>query len=93
MNKPQKSNFTDQDMLTDILQSAKHLQSIYNTYSIEASNEEIVEVMEDLYLGMKDQTRDMFNLLYSKGWYKLEKEDTKKINQAVTKFEESRQDM
>ena len=49
--------------------------------------------MEDLYLGMKDQTRDMFNLLYSKGWYKLEKEDTKKINQAVTKFEESRQDM
>ena len=93
MNKPQKSNFTDQDMLTDILQSAKHLQSIYNTYSIEASNEEIVEVMEDLYLGMKDQTRDMFNLLYSKGWYKLEKEDTKKINQAVTKFEQSRQDM
>ena len=93
MNKPQKSNFTDQDMLTDILQSAKHLQSIYNTYSIEASNEEIVEVMEDLYLGMKDQTRDMFNLLYSKGWYKLEKEDTKKINQTVTKFEESRQDM
>lgn len=93
MNKPQNTNFTDQDILNDILQSAKHLQTIYNTYSIEASNEEIVEVMEDLYLGMKDQTRDMFNLLYGKGWYKLEKEDTNKINQAVTKFEKSRQDM
>jgi hypothetical protein len=24
--------------------------------------------------------------MYKKGWYKLEKEDTKKINNAITKF-------
>lgn len=93
MSNTNKVAFTDQDMLNDMMQSAKHLQNIYNTYSIEASNESICEVMEDLYLGMKDQTRDMFNLMYGKGWYTLEKEDANKISQAVTKFEKSRNDM
>ncbi len=93
MNNAKKGGFTDKDILTDILQSAKHLQNIYNTYSFEASNESICEVMEDLYLVIKDQTRDIFNLMYGKGWYTLEKEDTNKISQAVTKFEKSRNDM
>ena len=93
MSNSKKSNYTDKDMLNDVMQSAKHLQNIYNTYSIEASNEDICEVMEDLYLGMKDQARDMFNLMYDKGWYKLEKEDSNKVSQALMQFEKSRQDM
>lgn len=93
MSQQKKKCFTDQDILNDVMQSAKHLQNIYNTYSIEASNEEICEVLEDLYLGMKDKARDMFNLMYGKGWYKLEKEDSTKINQTLAKFEKSRMDM
>ena len=62
MSNENKRKFSDQDILNDLMQSAKHLQNIYNTYSIEASNEEICEVLEDLYLGMKDKARDMFNL-------------------------------
>ena len=93
MSNESKRKFSDQDILNDLMQSANHLQNIYNTYSIEASNEEICEVLEDLYLGMKDKARDMFNLMYSKGWYKLEKEDSNKINQTLSKFEKSRMDM
>lgn len=92
-NKNNNASFSDQDILNDIMQSAKHMQNIYNTYSTEASNEEIVEVMEDLYLSMKDQARDIFNLMYAKGWYKLEQEDANKISQAVSQFEQSRADM
>jgi len=92
-NKNNNAAFSDQDILNDIMQSAKHMQNIYNTYSTEASNEEIVEVMEDLYLSMKDQARDIFNLMYAKGWYKLEQEDANKISQAVSQFEQSRADM
>ena len=92
-NKNNNASFSDQDTLNDIMQSAKHMQNIYNTYSTEASNEEIVEVMEDLYLSMKDQARDIFNLMYAKGWYKLEQEDANKISQAVSQFEQSRADM
>ena len=80
MSNENKRKFSDQDILNDLMQSAKHLQNI-------------CEVLEDLYLGMKDKARDMFNLMYSKGWYKLEKEDSNKINQTLAKFEKSRMDM
>lgn len=88
-----EATFTDQDMLMDTLQSAKHMQNIYNTFSIEASNEKITKVIEDLYLNMKDQARDLFNLMYAKGWYKLEEESTTKINQAVAKLSKNKPSM
>ena len=62
------------------------LLNLLNIYATEASNEEIEDVIEDLYLQMKDNQRNLYKAMYKKGWYKLEKEDTKKINSAITKF-------
>jgi spore coat protein CotF len=77
---------TEEEMLNDTLSSCKSLLSLLNIYATEASNEEIEDVIEDLYLQMKDNQRNLYKVMYKKGWYKLEKEDTKKINNAITKF-------
>ena len=53
----------------------------------------IEDVIEDLYLQMKDNQRNLYKVMYKKGWYKLEKEDSKKINSAITKFNDFRTEL
>ena len=84
---------TEEEMLNDTLASCKSLMSLLNIYATEASNEEIEDVIEDIYLQMKDNQRNLYKVMYKKGWYKLEKEDTKKINSAITKFSVYRNEM
>jgi len=84
---------TEEEMLNDTLASCKSLMSLLNIYATEASNEEIEDVIEDIYLQMKDNQRNLYKVMYKKGWYKLEKEDTKKINSAITKFSDYRNEM
>lgn len=84
---------TEEEMLNDTLSSCKNLLSLLNIYATEASNEEIEDVIEDLYLQMKDNQRNLYKVMYKKGWYKLEKEDSKKINNAITKFNDFRTEL
>ena len=84
---------TEEEMLNDTLASCKSLMSLLNIYATEASNEEIEDVIEDIYLQMKDNQRNLYKVMYKKGWYKLEKEDSKKINSAITKFSDYRNEM
>lgn len=85
--------FTDEEKLVDILQSTKMMQNIYNTYSIESSSEDIEDVLEDLYLNIKDHQRRIFNLMNRKGWYKLEVEDKSKLTKAYSKGEQDLQEL
>lgn len=84
---------TDEEMLNDTLASCKSMLSLLNIYAAEASNEEIEDVIEDIYLTLKDNQRNLYKVMYKKGWYKLEKEDTKKINSAITKFSDYRNEL
>ena len=77
---------TEEEMLNDTLASCKNMLGILNIYATEASNEEIEDVIEDIYLTLKDNQRNLYKVMYKKGWYKLEKEDSKKVNKAITKF-------
>ena len=84
---------TEEEMLNDTLASCKNMLGILNIYATEASNEEIEDVIEDIYLTLKDNQRNLYKVMYKKGWYKLEKEDTKKINSAITKFSDYRNEL
>lgn len=90
-----KENFalTDEEMLNDTLASCKNLLNLLNTYATEASNEEIEDVIEDIYLTMKDNQRNLYKVMYKKGWYKLEKQESKKIDSAITKFSNYRNEL
>ena len=77
---------SEEEMLNDTLASCKTMLNLLNTYATEASNEEIEDVIEDIYLTLKDNQRSLYKVMYKKGWYKLEKQDAKKVNKAITKF-------
>ena len=84
---------TEEEIVNDTLASCKGLLGLLNTYATEASNEEIEDVIEDIYLTMKDNQRGLYKVMYKKGWYKLEKGDSKKIYSAITQFNEYRNEL
>ena len=84
---------TEEEMLNDTLSSCKSLLSLLNIYATEASNEEIEDVIEDIYLTLKDNQRSLYKVMYKKGWYKLEKGDSKKVSKAITKFSDFRNEL
>ena len=84
---------TEEEIVNDTLASCKGLLGLLNTYATEARNEEIEDVIEDIYLTMKDNQRGLYKVMYKKGWYKLEKGDSKKIDSAITQFNEYRNEL
>jgi spore coat protein CotF len=81
-----KDSFTEKDMLTDVLTSIKSLAALYHNFSIEASNDLVFDIASDLREEMFDEQRDCFNLMCSKGWYKLESQSPSKISKDLEKF-------
>ena len=77
---PKNKEMNDIDYLNDMLSTEKRLITNYAIAKIEASNDflyqEIANISQETYL----KQRHLFNLLFKKGWYKLEKATTQKIN-------------
>lgn len=87
---PQSKTFNDKDMLNDMLISLKALSNIYNTFLHEASNDAMVELLDELHADIIDLQRDLFDTMSSLGWYQLEQEDETKIDQAIQQAEQER---
>ena len=85
---PDETSFNDKDMLEDALVSVKGLITSYGLLSGEASNQTLNSEIETLSKALGEQQRTLFNLMFEKGWYILEKADTTKINEELTKFQQ-----
>lgn len=84
---------TEEEILNDTLSSCKTMLNLLNTYATEASNEQIEDVIEDIYLTLKDNQRSLYKVMYKKGWYKLEKGNSKNVDKAITKFNQYRNEL
>lgn len=77
---PKSKEMNDIDYLNDMLSTEKRLITNYAIAQIEASNDflcqEIANISQETYI----MQRNLFNLLFKKGWYKLEKAEEQKIN-------------
>ena len=87
------TNFSDKEMLLDVLNSIKSLASLYHQFIIEASNDFVFDVACDLKEEIFDEQRDYYNTLVSKGWYKVETQPTSKINQELMKLQSSKNEL
>lgn len=80
---PANSNMNDRDFLNDILESEKNM-SVNYTYALnEASNEELFKRIYDMFIHIKEEQRNLFELSFKKGWYTLEKAEENKINEEI----------
>ena len=77
---PATSELNDSDFLALALSCEKGMITNYSIALTEASNESYLQKLFPLFQDSLNMHRELFELTFSKGWYKLESADMNKIN-------------
>lgn len=70
----------DKDYINSLLGTLKEMVKNYAVALTEASNEYLYEEYKKMFDEYSSLQRRVFEIMFKKGWYVLEKSETKKIN-------------
>jgi spore coat protein CotF len=76
----------DRDFLNDGLSTCKYLTDSLNIAVREASHEQLHADLMQILNETHQSSREIYNLMFKHGWYKLEAEEQQKIDQAYQQF-------
>jgi spore coat protein CotF len=76
----------DRDYLNDGLATCKYLTDSLNVAVREASHEQLHADMLQILTETHQSARDLYELMFQNGWYKLEAEDQQKLQQTQKQF-------
>lgn len=87
-NEPQVKGpqMNDRDFLNDVLATEKYLTDSFNVAVREASHDSLHQDFMTILTETHQAQRDAFNLMFQKGWYKLEAEEQQKLDQSYQQF-------
>ena len=80
-------NFTDREIMDDILSSQKHISEGYNTFSNECVNQQLQNDMLNILKEEHNIQFTVFNEMQKRGWYNPDAAQAQMINDIKTKFE------
>lgn len=83
---PATYEMNDLDMLTDVLETIKNMVNNYSYSLNEASNEFLYNNYSQIFNEVSVMQRELFELMFQKGWYCLEEAEEQKINESYTKY-------
>lgn len=83
---PKDECMSEEDILNDILLSEKSISNSYSVAINEMSNKYLYKKVMNIFEDTKDIARDIFNLMFEKGWYTVPVEEDKKIEKSYTKY-------
>ena len=63
-------SYGDKDIATNLLVTLKHMKAELNTFTQEASNDELFTKIDEVYTCVSTLQRDVFNMMTAQGWYK-----------------------
>lgn len=86
-------SFCDQDILTDVLTTAKQLSSVYALYLTEISDECVFDEMEDIFLENLGTQREVFLSMNELGFYPVEKAEEKVYQKLIQEFNKCQSDI
>lgn len=76
----------DRDFINDGLSTCKYLTDSLNVAIREASHNELHADMLQILNETHQCARDLYNVMFQHGWYKLEAEEQQKLQQAQQQF-------
>lgn len=80
---PETKEMNDKDYITTVLTIEKAMVKDYAVALTEASNNDLYEDYCDMFNDVSDLQREIYNLMFKKGWYCLEQSDQNKITQKL----------
>jgi spore coat protein CotF len=76
----------ERDFINDMLSTEKYLKSSYSVATNELSHDPLYQEIHSICNETETTQRELYYLMFEKGWYGLEKEDSQKINQIYQQF-------
>lgn len=76
----------DRDIVNDALAMEKYLTDSYNVFVREASHQTLHQVAMNNFADAHRMARDLYELMFSKGWYKLSSASAQEVSQAQQQF-------
>jgi len=83
----------DKDYINSLLSCLKEMSKNYVIAMNEASNESLYEKYKEVFLVLTSLQREVYELMFRKGWYSLENVDTQKISQKSQMLSQEYQDL
>lgn len=83
---PESSQMSDRDFINDILTTEKHMTGSYSTALNEASHESLYKDLNQIFNETQDCQRQLFNVMFKKGWYSFDAADQQQLNQSYQQF-------
>ncbi|HLN61792.1 MAG TPA: spore coat protein [Symbiobacteriaceae bacterium] len=82
------ATINDADRMSDVLNTEKHLTDEYNIAMNEASHDALYQVLKQNDDKCHQLQRQLFNIMFKKGWYKLPVADAQSVAAAFNKFQQ-----
>ncbi|HHW72551.1 MAG TPA: spore coat protein [Firmicutes bacterium] len=83
----QDAQFNDRDCLNDMLATEKWLTDGFNVMAREASHQSLHNDIMNILNETHQATRDLFNLMFEKGWYTIQPEQPTQVAKEYQKFQ------
>jgi spore coat protein CotF len=75
------------DFANDLLATEKHITDAYSTYLNEASNQALYQEFLSIFTEAQNEQRELYNLMFRKGWYALDAADGQQLQQKHQQFQ------
>lgn len=76
----------DRDYINDLLATEKYMTDSYSTALNEASNQQLYQDLLTIFTETQNMQRELYGLMFQKGWYKLEAAEQQKLQQSFQQF-------
>ena len=76
----------DRDMINDVLATEKYLTQVFTIVQQEASHTKLSNDINVITNQTHMCQRDLYNMMFKKGWYKLDAADRQQVSQTQEQF-------
>jgi spore coat protein CotF len=85
---PKTPQMNDRDFANDALATEKYMTSAYSMALNEASHQDLYQALSTIANETQDCQRNLYNLMFQKGWYGIEQEAGQKIQNSIQQFDQ-----
>lgn len=83
---PNTPQMNDRDFITDMLSTEKYMTTSYSYAVHEASHTKLYQDILSIYTETQECQRDLYNVMFKKGFYSITPEQPQTLQQTQTQF-------
>lgn len=84
---PNTPQMNERDFLNDVLATEKYMTTSYSIALHEASHQSLFDDLLTIYTETEKAQRDIYNLMFKKGWYHVDAENPQNLQQSYQQFQ------